>query len=200
MDGVSATIRTAQPYDAEGIASVHVASWQETYAALLPAEMLAELSVSERTTRWVNLLEEFARGRAGHAFVAEAEDRIVGFASVGAQRSKGLHRDGFDAEITAIYVLERVQRQGIGRGLLRSGADHLRRHTQPQPTHETAPSSLRASPQPTPPLPPPCARHAPDAVRRRPPRGSRQAVRPEGPARHRPASQHPSLRARTSGA
>lgn len=128
MDSRAVKIRTARPYDAEGIASVHVASWQETYVNLLPAKMLAKLSVPERSARWTDLLEGFVRDGAGRAFVAETSDGIVGFASVGVQRDQGLRRDGFDAEITAIYVLGRVQRQGIGRGLLRTGARHLHRH------------------------------------------------------------------------
>jgi ribosomal protein S18 acetylase RimI-like enzyme len=128
VDDSSIAIRTARPCDAVGIASVHVASWQEIYATLLPAEMLAKLSVPERTYRWTHLLEGFEQDGADRAFVAEVSDEIVGFISVGVQRSEGLRRDGFDAEITAVYVLERTQRRGIGQALLRRGAGHLLRH------------------------------------------------------------------------
>jgi hypothetical protein len=42
-------LRNAEPADAEAIARVQVTSWHETYAKLVPAEMLASLSIERRT-------------------------------------------------------------------------------------------------------------------------------------------------------
>jgi hypothetical protein len=38
------TIRIAAPEDAPGIANMHVASWRETYAGMVPDAMLSSLS------------------------------------------------------------------------------------------------------------------------------------------------------------
>ena len=94
----------------------------------LPAEMLSDLSVSERSTRWTYLLERFAHGGAGRAFLAEVGGDAVGFAAVGPQRSEDLHRNGYTGEIAAIYVLEAAQRRGVGQALLRHGTQHLLAH------------------------------------------------------------------------
>jgi hypothetical protein len=42
------TIRMATFDDAPALANMHVASWRETYASILPAAMLASLSVQKR--------------------------------------------------------------------------------------------------------------------------------------------------------
>jgi len=40
-------IRAATPTDAAGIAAVHVQSWRDTYAGLLPDEFLARMTSPE---------------------------------------------------------------------------------------------------------------------------------------------------------
>jgi len=54
--GAHASIRHARVEDAEAIAAVHVAAWRESYTGLVPAEMLASLSVDERADRWRRIL------------------------------------------------------------------------------------------------------------------------------------------------
>ena len=51
MAGAGA-IRSATHDDAEGIARVHVASWREVYAALLPAAVMEGNTVQRRRTLW----------------------------------------------------------------------------------------------------------------------------------------------------
>ena len=50
---------------------------------------------------------------------------IVGFASGGPIRSETAELLGTEAEIFAIYLLDRVKRQGIGRRLMTGVFDHL---------------------------------------------------------------------------
>ncbi len=116
-------VRPAEPADAPAIAEVHVVSWRETYAGIMPDRVLARQSVPARTRMWQGILQ---RPRAGDAnFVAEAEDEeIAGFASCGLQRTAGLD---FAGEFYAIYVREAHQRSGIGRTLMVAMSSHLRR-------------------------------------------------------------------------
>lgn len=64
------SIRAATPNDAALIAGVHVASWRETYAGLLPEAMLSDLSVSDRTGRWARIF-----GKASHPSGATTSPR-----------------------------------------------------------------------------------------------------------------------------
>jgi ribosomal protein S18 acetylase RimI-like enzyme len=99
------TVRQALIGDAEGIARVHVSSWQTSYRGIVPDEMLDNLSVARREAYWQGAL-------AGEdvVFVAEAGGEIVGFASGGAAREL----EGYDGELYAIYLLEAFKRQGLG--------------------------------------------------------------------------------------
>jgi ribosomal protein S18 acetylase RimI-like enzyme len=113
-------IRAASSSDAAAIAAVHVASWRETYAGLLPDEMLRALSVADRTERWLRILDQARDPADAVVFVAERNGRVVGFASGAAQRDENLRAQGLTGEITAIYVLQSAQRMGIGRRLMTS--------------------------------------------------------------------------------
>jgi hypothetical protein len=55
------TIRVATLAVARDLASMHVASWHETYAGMLPAETLASLSVDARTEMWTKIWENQQR-------------------------------------------------------------------------------------------------------------------------------------------
>lgn len=122
-------IRTASPADAAGIARVHVESWRTTYPGLLPDEVLANLSYAHRAEYWRGVLSSGTSSAL--IYVAEDEDEeIVGFASGGVERSGQM---GYEGELYAIYLLERVQRQGLGQrmvlaftqGLLNAGYNSM---------------------------------------------------------------------------
>ena len=117
-------IRQATPKDAPGIARVHVDSWRSSYAGVVPKEILAGLSYSERETLWDDILTSPDTNR--RCFVAETRDaqgtKIVGFASAGQESAD---HEGYEGEIYAIYLLEEYQRIGLGRRLLQSAAKYL---------------------------------------------------------------------------
>lgn len=122
-----ARIRPARPDDAAAIAAVHVAAWRESYAGLVPPEMLASLSVAERAERWRHILRQSDPVTGTADFVAQLPDgRVTGFASCGRQRSAGLAEAGFGGEVQAIYVLRTAQRRGLGRALMGVMARTLR--------------------------------------------------------------------------
>ncbi|MEE1611730.1 GNAT family N-acetyltransferase [Microvirga sp. CF3016] len=117
-------IREAVEGDVEGIARVHVQGWRESYKDFLSPEALAGLSVDERMRMWQGT---FARpSPRARLLVAETDDgEIVGFACGGPVRPESAEILDAEAEIFAIYLLDKVKRQGIGRGLMGGILDHL---------------------------------------------------------------------------
>lgn len=116
MDSVS--FREAKPGDAAALGLLHVASWHETYADLLPDRLLDGLSAEARSAMWSTILDDPAASGGAAVFVAESEGGIVGFGACGDQRDEALKERGFDGEVGAIYVLRSHQRAGVGRSLM----------------------------------------------------------------------------------
>jgi ribosomal protein S18 acetylase RimI-like enzyme len=113
------SIREGTLSDAQGIARVHVASWQATYRGIVPQPFLESLDVASRTEDWKNWFqrEQF------HIFVAEDGMELCGFISGGALREP---LEDFDAEIYAIYLLPSAIGHGAGRLLMQRLAQSLR--------------------------------------------------------------------------
>src|SRR5262245_59030370 len=109
------TIRLAVLEDAPAIARVHGESWRTTYKGIFPEIVLDRLSVSDRTRFWS---ETLANPPARFVTLAACDDAgsVVGFACGGAERTGQL---GCDGEMQAMYLLEGVQRQGLGTLLIR---------------------------------------------------------------------------------
>jgi GNAT superfamily N-acetyltransferase len=109
----NALIRRAVPQDALRIAEVRVESWQQTYKGLIPESYLNDMRVEDSALLWERVLE--AASDAACTFVLEVNGDICGFAS-GITLADNKH--GFDAELTGVYVLPQVQRNGVGRRLV----------------------------------------------------------------------------------
>lgn len=112
------TARAATPADIVSIASVHFASWRETYSAIMPDELLAEQSVEKRMSMWTEVFRDRKRFNCSEIFVAQDTDHIIGFGSCGPQRDQTLLKDGFGGEIGGLYVLQSHQKRGAGRLLM----------------------------------------------------------------------------------
>jgi GNAT superfamily N-acetyltransferase len=108
------------PADAPAIGRVHVAGLHETYTDIMPPDWLAARTVEERTSRWKGIIEEPIACSTIAVYIAECETEVCGFASCGWQRTEMLKEAGFAGEFSAIYVLRRFQRRGIGLALMRS--------------------------------------------------------------------------------
>lgn len=109
-------IRNAATSDAAAIARVHVDSWKETYAGLLPQASLDDLGYRGRENMWKGLDPR-------RTFVAAEEGGIVGFVSVGPERNGD---PLFTGELYAIYLVRRCQGRGIGRELFWTAVRALR--------------------------------------------------------------------------
>ena len=109
-------LRPARPDDAAGIAAVHVAAWRSAYAGILPDAYLAGMSRTRQAAYYQ------ARILAGPGVFVAAAPEVVGFVTAGRPRTRGLG----DGEVETLYVLDDWRDQGVGRGLLRAAAAHLR--------------------------------------------------------------------------
>lgn len=118
-------IRRATVDDARALAEVHVASWRETYSGLMPDSLMRRLSVDDRAVRWARMLDRAQDNGGAFAFIAEQGGEPVGFASGSEQRDEALLAQGLTGELTAIYILRKAQRQGLGARLVSAVAQHL---------------------------------------------------------------------------
>ena len=119
MSGLSLKVRRAKSDDADGIARVYIASWHDTYAAILPMRLLSAMTVRGQAARWRAAMR--ANGEA--VLVAEDENGdIVGMASCGRARDTTL---GFDGEVYTLYVDPGCYGAGIGRALLKAAFDWM---------------------------------------------------------------------------
>jgi ribosomal protein S18 acetylase RimI-like enzyme len=123
-------LRRARPEDAPAIAAVHVETWRQAYSDVLPAAFLDALDVGRRRELWDAQLRATPADR--RPWVAEIDDRVVGFVSSGPSRDA----DARDAvgEVYAIYVVPDCWGTGIGRDLLRRAERDLRDHGYPRAT------------------------------------------------------------------
>ena len=109
----STSIRLASPEDAHAIAAVRIEAWRTTYRGMIPDAYLAGMKVEDSASLWERVLT--APPNTTNTFVAETSDTMRGFAS---SMMLAEPRHGFDAELSAIYVVPASQRRGIGRQLL----------------------------------------------------------------------------------
>lgn len=115
-------IREATPKDAAGIARVHVESWRTTYPGIMPQEHLDALSVADRQQMWAETLRADSPTKT-MVYVAEADHgEIVGFVAGGRERAGD---PDFQGEISALYLLQSQQGQGLGRLLVQTFARRL---------------------------------------------------------------------------
>jgi GNAT superfamily N-acetyltransferase len=114
-------VRKASPADAEGIATVHIKTWQTAYVEFFPPEYLQGMS------RFLTP-EGIARRREGLAstehttFIAEERGDILGFATV-LKNGDGLGDEV--GELGAIYVDPDAWDRGVGTALINAVHESL---------------------------------------------------------------------------
>lgn len=106
-------IRPATPADAPAIARVHITSWRETYAGLMPDDFLERMTNEDmrgrREASWGRTISQGLET----VRVAEQDGTVVAFASAGPARD----HPGYGAELMTLYALKSAQGQGLGRAL-----------------------------------------------------------------------------------
>lgn len=108
---MSVTIRAATNGDAAAIARIHVQTWRDAYAGIVPAGHLAGLSEEARASFWEQRLAD----RASVVQVAFEGSQMAGWASGGPCRDPD---SPGRPEVYGIYVASSHWRRGIGRRLL----------------------------------------------------------------------------------
>ena len=108
-----ATVRKATVEDAVAVARVHVLSWQETYAGIVPQSYLDALNIDTRAKYWATHLQN---PDAFDIYVGEVDGEICGIAAGDRAREP---EHGYEGEILLIYVLKAAKGKGLGRMLMR---------------------------------------------------------------------------------
>lgn len=112
-------IEAATAADCHAIAEVHVGSWRQAYAHILPADYLAALSVDQREARWRNSLQQ----GLPQLLVARSESGIAGFVAFGPSRDQDAGPQC--AEVWALYLAPGFWSQGAGRHLWLAARERL---------------------------------------------------------------------------
>ena len=104
-------LRIAHETDIAALAELHVQTFNETHRGGRPSGPSYEL----RAHQWSQAFDQW--DGSWFCYVVEGDDgKLVGFA-------KGAPHDGgspeYEGELSQIYVLQRVQRQGLGQRLSR---------------------------------------------------------------------------------
>lgn len=120
-------IRRASVADAQSIANVHVLSWQQGYAGIVPAEFLAGLDPEKRAAQWVEHLND----EASSVWVAHGYGRVFGFSSIGPSRDEDAEAN--TQEIYTIYLDPEAWGTGVARELM---------HTMLEPLSQADPVTL----------------------------------------------------------
>ncbi|QYJ03794.1 GNAT family N-acetyltransferase [Nocardioides panacisoli] len=109
-------LRPVVPADAAAMATLHVDAWEEAYADLMPAAVLAERrrNLAQRVDRWRTIIDS----SPATTTVAEHDGELVGFSSVGPGRSDDLD---VAEELWALYVRASWWGDGLGHRMLRDG-------------------------------------------------------------------------------
>lgn len=113
-------IRSALVGDAPAIARIHWDSWVVTYTGVFPQAVFDDFSLAQREKHWSHETARHADASLRcQVLVAEHEDRIAGFASLGPYRVQESDNPAaaLDGELFAIYLDPPLQRKGVGRAM-----------------------------------------------------------------------------------
>ena len=115
-------IRTADAKDAAAVAKVQIDTWRTTYQGILPDEYLSNLSYDRSRRMWETIL--LGPESQVVAYVAEDDsETVVGWVSCGPDRDQD---PTYRGEVYGLYVLQKMQRAGIGRQLMATAARDLK--------------------------------------------------------------------------
>ncbi len=108
-------VRPADPAELLDVARVRAASWRQGYAGLVPD---AELEAMGAPDRLALCVERMATSTGTSTLVALLDERVVGFAAYGAERSDLAPAVAGRGEVYALYVHPDVWGAGAGHALM----------------------------------------------------------------------------------
>ena len=105
------SVRPAETADAAAIAEIHVDTWRDAYAGILPDNVLLRMSVARERGGWSGAVL-----RGEDVYVScDRRGGVTGFGSCGPNRLKGFEAT---SEIYTLYVAPVHQGDGYGRALV----------------------------------------------------------------------------------
>lgn len=113
MGKISFAIREPRETDVLELARLHVSTWKETYAHLLPDDFFSPDYLEQRVRMWAWILQNPSDER--HVAVADSADEIIGFALAGPTQESGAARR---VELNMVYVSKPHHGAGVGQALL----------------------------------------------------------------------------------
>lgn len=114
---MSFALRAPNPADVDALAELHVATWREAYAHLLPEDFFTDEFLEGRRRMWTRLTSEAPEGV--RVSLAETPDgEIVGFAVAGSSLPDEEHGVPRDLQLFMIYVAAAHYGTGAGQALL----------------------------------------------------------------------------------
>ena len=121
------SVRPARRDDAAQIARIQIETWRVAYAEILPAAVLASLSVETATPVWLDAITSAPSPRH-HLLVALEQEWTVGFAALGpvGTDEPDLADPSATVAIAPMLVEPRWGRRGHGSRLLAAAVDHAR--------------------------------------------------------------------------
>ena len=133
MTTADQSVRIGWAEDAPALARVQVAAWQELYAAVLPAEVLAGLAAEDLTPQWLDALTR-AKDARQRVLVALERATVVGYTLTMPATDPDADPIA-DAEIAEIVVARDRVGQGHGSRLMHAAIDTLRSDRFSRATH-----------------------------------------------------------------
>lgn len=109
-------IREPTAQDAASLASLHVRTWREAYAHLLPRDFFTEKYVEGRHAMWEHVLTHPRDDVT--VLVAESDEGLVGFAWAGPGTGAGDQAPPRQRQLYAIYLAESHHGSGAAQALL----------------------------------------------------------------------------------
>lgn len=120
MKTLSVDIRKAEPRDAAGIAAVHHDAWTGAYSGIIPHKSLIGMLNRRGRKWWANAI-----GKAASILVLEIGGEVVGYATLGRNRSRDLEQQG---EVYELYLRPEYQGIGLGTRLFKAAREKLAAH------------------------------------------------------------------------
>ena len=117
------SVRVAWADDAPAIAAVQARAWRQSYAALLPAELLASVDAEAFAQAWQQAIAKPPSARH-RVLVALERNTVVGFAATAP--SDDPDAEPVDGEVVALHVDPDTIGAGHGSRLVSAVADTLR--------------------------------------------------------------------------
>ena len=113
------TIRLATKADCPFLADVKLAAWETTYRGIYPDYKFDEYDREKQTKKF----EAFIDDPDNDLFVAESDNKIVGYMSCGKPRYS--YQD-YEQEIGTLYLLTEYRGQGLGTKLFEKAVQQIK--------------------------------------------------------------------------